>query len=233
MATDEEFSVENINPQNLSLEKLVSEATWKDILIDLVKKENLDPWNIDITSVVDRYIETIKKMKVMDLRVPANIILAAAILLRMKSEMLSFAEEEIEEPEVIQGRPSVTVGQLSLRVRVPPKRKITLPELIEALEEAMKLKETRQIEEASKGEISVPITLSMFDIEEEIDKVYGEISKIIDKSKMTTFSILVDRHKGDDVLLGVFIPLLFLAHKQKITLMQERFFDEIIIALNK
>lgn len=172
-------------------------------------------------------------MKVLDLRVPANIILAAAILLRMKSEMLSFAEETIEEPEIIQERPGVTVGQLSLRVRVPPKRKISLQELIEALEEAMKLKEMRELAEVNSNKLDVPIQINLIDIEEEINQVYMEIRKIADKSKMTTFSILANRHKGEDILLGVFIPLLFLAHKQRITLVQEKFFDEIIIAMNK
>lgn len=233
MATGESPEMRSVDYANLNLESLVSEPTWKDILIDLVKKENLDPWNIDIANIVEKYIDTVKEMKVLDLRVPANIILAAAILLRMKSEMLSLAEEVIEEPEMVQERPSVTVGQLSLRVRVPPKRKISLQELIEALEEAMKLKEMRELAEVNSGKLDVPIEINLTDIEEEINKVYAEIKKIADKSKMTTFSILAKRHSGEDVLLGVFIPLLFLAHKQRITLMQEKFFDEIIIAMNK
>ncbi len=233
MATGESLEKQSVDYANLNLENLVSEPTWKDILIDLVKKENLDPWNIDIANIVEKYIDTVKKMKVLDLRVPANIILAAAILLRMKSEMLSFAEETIEEPEIIQERPGVTVGQLSLRVRVPPKRKISLQELIEALEEAMKLKEMRELAEVNSNKLDVPIQINLIDIEEEINQVYMEIRKIADKSKMTTFSILANRHKGEDILLGVFIPLLFLAHKQRITLVQEKFFDEIIIAMNK
>jgi segregation and condensation protein A len=233
MATGEGVETPSVDYAHLNLETLVSEATWKDILIDLVKKENLDPWNIDITSIVEKYIETVKQMKVLDLRVPANIILAAAILLRMKSEMLSFAEEVVEEPEIMQDRPGVTVGQLSLRVRVPPKRRISLQELIDALEEAMKIKEMREIAEMDGKKIDIPININLRDIEEEINELYTEIGKIADKSKMTTFSLLMERHKGDDILLGVFIPLLFLAHKQKVTLMQEKFFDEIIIALNK
>jgi len=84
------------------LEKFVEEATWKDILIDLVKKNELDPWDIDIALLVDKYLETIKKIKLLDLRVPANIMLASALLVRLKSDMLSLQEsyEESSEEEV-------------------------------------------------------------------------------------------------------------------------------------
>ncbi|MGI0141825.1 MAG: segregation/condensation protein A [Candidatus Micrarchaeales archaeon] len=232
MATAAGLEVETtIDPKHMNLEQLVTEATWKEVLIDLARKEKFDPWNVDIVEVVDKYIEAVKGMKVMDLRIPANIILAAAILLRLKSEMLSFQEEEVDESLPPEKRPMVTVDQLSFRLRIPPKRKITLPELITALEEAMKLKE---IKETAARETPIPIQLNInpMDIEAEIDNVYKLVKNNVDKSKMTTFSILSNGKGLEDALLGIFIPLLFLSHKNKITLVQERFFDEIIVVLN-
>ncbi|MDE1850665.1 MAG: segregation/condensation protein A [Candidatus Micrarchaeota archaeon] len=233
MATGSALEVEaTIDPANMNLEQLVTEATWKEVLIDLARREKFDPWNVDIVEVVDKYIEAIKGMKVMDLRIPANIILAAAILLRLKSEMLGFAEEQIDESLPPEERPMVTVDQLSFRLRIPPKRKMTLPELITALEEAMKLKE---IKESVSREAPIPIQLniSSMDIEAEIENVYKLVKKSVDKSKMTTFSILSQGRGVEEALLGVFIPLLFLSHKNKVVLIQERFFDEIIVALVK
>ncbi|MDE1855725.1 MAG: segregation/condensation protein A [Candidatus Micrarchaeota archaeon] len=221
-----------IDPQNMNLEKLVSEPTWKEILLDLAHKEKFDPWNIDIVQVVDRYIDAIKGMKVMDLRIPANIILAAAILLRLKSEMLSLQEQEaLEEDATVEERPSVVVDPLSIRLRLPPRRRITLPELITALEEAMKLKEVRE-SIAKNDPAPIPININPIDIEAEIDRVYEKVVANADKSKMTTFSALSGGLGLEQALLEVFIPLLFLAHKRRITLIQERFFDDIIIALN-
>lgn len=221
-----------IDPQNMNLEKLVSEPTWKEILLDLAHKEKFDPWNIDIVQVVDRYIDAIKGMKVMDLRIPANIILAAAILLRLKSEMLSLQEQEaLEEDSTVEERPSVVVDPLSIRLRLPPRRRITLPELITALEEAMKLKEVRE-SIAKNDPAPIPININPIDIEAEIDRVYEKVVANADKSKMTTFSALSGGLGLEQALLEVFIPLLFLAHKRRITLIQERFFDDIIIALN-
>ena len=231
MATTASLEVEaTIDPANMNLEQLVSDATWKDILIDLARKHKFDPWNVDIVEVVDKYIEAIKSMKVMDLRIPANIILAAAILLRLKSEMLDFSEQEVDE-ETGEPRPIISVEQLSFRLRIPPKRKITLAELITALEEAMKLKEIRETS-SNKSALPININIKALDIEAEIENVYTQVKGKVDKSNMVTFSNLASGRELEDALLGLFIPLLFLSHKRRVTLIQEAFFDEIIIALN-
>lgn len=209
------------------------DATWRDVLLDLVDKEKLDPWNIDIIEVVDGYVSTVKKLKVIDFRVPANIILAAAILLRMKANVLSMPNYD-EVPEMVDEagfvRPDIMVDPLNLRLRVAPKRRISLNELISALDEAMKIKDTRLTAMPSVP-MTLPITLENFDIETETERIYQVIKKNADRSRMLTFTHLTSVSSTDDVLLGLFIPLLFLAHKEKVTLIQEKFFSEIIISL--
>lgn len=233
MATDQtELQVE-IHSSSDVINLVNNDATWRDLLIELVYKNKLDPWNIDIVDVVDKYVDTVKKLKVLDLRVPANIILAAAILLRLKSSYIGLQDygesgEVVEEQ--VQARPSVSVDQLSLRLRFPPKRKISLAELISALDEAMALKETRLLP-VQKAAPFVPMVLDTFDIETETQKLLGIIKGNIDKSRMVTFSHLSDLPEIADPLLGLFIPLLFLVHNGKVAIVQEKFFSEIIIAL--
>ena len=112
--------------KDFNIVDLVNEATWKDLLIELVHKNMLDPWNIDIIDIVDKYVNAVKAMKVLDLRVPANIILAASILLRMKSEMLSINEPEEEEAtEEVVHREVLEPESLTFRLRIPPKRRVT------------------------------------------------------------------------------------------------------------
>jgi segregation and condensation protein A len=210
-----------------------TDATWRDLIIELVEKNKLDPWNIDIIEIVDKYIDTVKKLKVLDLRVPANIILAAAVLLRLKSNYLSLqdyddAGETAEDGGII--RTDIIVDPLNFRLRLPPKRKISLTELIGALDEAMKIKETR-LNPAQRPETFIPIKLENFDIEAETEKLYDIIKENVDKSNMVTFSYMSRLSSINDVLLSLFIPLLFLAHKDKVTLIQEKFFSEIIIAV--
>lgn len=217
---------------SIDIEKLIGDATWKDILIDLVHKNQLDPWNIDIIYVVDKYIETVKGMETLDLRVPANIILAASILLRLKGEMLNFEEEQQMLPEVAQMRAPVTVDNLTFRLRLPPKRRVALTELLFALEEAMKLKEVRE-SRMKEETLSIPVKFSPANIEEEMESIYSLIEKNADSSNMITFSQTKDLFGKDEFLVGLFVPLLFLYQNNRIELIQEKFFGEIIIALNK
>jgi len=224
---------ESINDGSINLENFVSEATWKDLLIDLVRKNKLDPWNIDIIDIVDKYINAIKLMKILDLHIPANIILAASMLLRMKSEMIDFdgSVEEQQEEQSIE-RPAVNVDPLTFRLRIPPKRKMQLAELIAALEEAMKIKEQHEIKAERDANIALPVSIKGIDIEEELESVYKIVKSNIGNDKMITFTELSHISNVDDVLLGLFVPLLFLANKSRILLLQETFFGEIIVMLN-
>ncbi len=230
LETQSELSVPTGNLDNL--ERFVQDATWKDLLFELVHKNKLDPWNVDIIQLVEKYVEAVKAMRVLDLRVPANIILSAAILVRLKSDMLRLQEEvQVEGDEIIVQRAPVDVEPLSFRLRLPPKNIISLAELVTALEEAMKIKEIRETRKLDIP-IDIPIMLTRIDVEAEMENLYVQIKKNVDSSRMITFNSLT-RALGDyDALLNIFIPLLFLAHKNRVTLVQEKFFSEIIIALN-
>jgi segregation and condensation protein A len=219
----------------IDLEHFVSEGTWKDLLIELVRKNELDPWNVDIIEIADKYIEAVKELKVLDLRIPANIILAASILLHFKSEALYLELEGKQENEEVAEEPTQRIipeiPPLSFRLRLPPKRKITLAELIQALDEAMKIKE---VKEQRRSEVfTLPIKFENKDIELELSRVLHEIKMSVDKKGMTTFSSLAKVSKSNDLLVDLFVPLLYLANRGKIMLLQEQFFGEIIIVLGR
>jgi len=219
----------------IDLEHFVSEGTWKDLLIELVRKNELDPWNVDIIEIADKYIEAVKELKVLDLRIPANIILAASILLHFKSEALYLELEGKQENEEVAEEPTQRIipeiPQLSFRLRLPPKRKVTLAELIQALDEAMKIKE---VKEQKRNEVfTLPIKFENKDIELELNRVLQEIKMSVDEKGMTTFSSLAKISKGNDILVDLFVPLLYLANREKIILLQEQFFGEIIIVLGR
>ena len=222
-----------LSVNEFDIEDFVREATWKDILVELVKKEELNPWDIDIVDLVEHYIEAVKRLKVLDLRIPANIILAAAILLRLKSDMLEI-EEQTEEMQAMDDIPApyVAVDALSMRLRLPPKRRIALNELIGALEEAMKLKEYKEAQAAVPEFRPTPMIFNHADVEVDVENVYSLVKKNIDGSKMVTYSALCDVAKSENSLLQVFIPLLFLANKNRVLMLQESFFGEILVSLN-
>ena len=221
--------------RELDLPEFVQNATWREVLIELVATNKLDPWNIDIVKVVDGYLSAIKRMKVLELRIPANIILAASILLRMKSDTISiFSMVEEAPPEegiAAQERVRPEVEQLVPRARMQPKRKVTLEELLDALNDAMKMEEKRMVEH--EREIApINFAVDKVDIEDKMKRVHMAIKASLDGEGLTTFGAIAKGYASpEDVMLDLFVPILFLAHEGRIAVMQERFFDEIIIKL--
>ena len=61
---------------------------WQEIIYDLINTEQLDPWDIDIVILTDGYLEKISKIEEADFFVSSKVLLAASLLLRIKSEVL-------------------------------------------------------------------------------------------------------------------------------------------------
>ena len=58
------------------------------ILVDMAKAGKIDPWNIDIVDVTDKYLAHICEMKTQNLRLTGRTFLFAAVLLKLKSNVL-------------------------------------------------------------------------------------------------------------------------------------------------
>lgn len=75
---------------------------WVRIIKESIEKKDVDPWNINISEITDEYLGTIKELRRFDIRLSADVVLVAGILLRLKSQVLygecenAFNEEEEE-----------------------------------------------------------------------------------------------------------------------------------------
>jgi segregation and condensation protein A len=75
-----------------------------DLLLFLIKKEEVDIYNIPIAKVTQQYLEYLEIIQLLDLESASDFILMAATLMRIKAQMLlpkpSIAEEQedIEDP---------------------------------------------------------------------------------------------------------------------------------------
>src|SRR5574344_635616 len=73
-----------------------------EILVSMAKNGKIDPWNVDIVDVTDKYLSHLFQMKAQNLRLTGRTLLFAAILLRLKSNVLEGIDaNQIEgiEPE--------------------------------------------------------------------------------------------------------------------------------------
>ena len=64
------------------------ELGWQEIIYDLINSEQLDPWNINITILTVKYLEKLQELEEADFFISSKVLLAAALLLRIKSEIL-------------------------------------------------------------------------------------------------------------------------------------------------
>ena len=224
------------------------EVSWKTIIYDLVKSEEMDPWDINITLLTQKYIQVIKEMKEHDFRISGKILLAAAILLKLKSthlidndiskldQLINSTEEEIIEEEFLEGISSKMERdknkyQLVPRNPQPRNRKVSIQDLVNALQKAMESK--RRILERTKP-IKFTIPQRNMDILEVIKDVYNKVIYYSKKEKeKITFTRLLPPRAGKQEKVNTFIPLLHLENQERVEMAQSQPFEEIQITLTK
>lgn len=224
------------------------DISWKALLLDLVNSEQMDLWDVDIGLLTQKYIERIKQLKETNLKVSGKVLLAAAILLRIKSKRLvgedlnefdrlisasEVSEEQFYdelEQQLAQGE-QAGMHDLSLellpRLPQPRKRKVSVYDLVRALESALEVKKRRLFN--SLHEVNVVIPAKKMDIGAAMQSLYGKLVGLFAKGiKKLTFSSLVPTNVREDKVY-TFIPLLHLSNEGKVELEQKEHFGEIEI----
>ena len=64
------------------------ELSWQSIIYDLIKTEQLDPWDIDLGILAQKYVTIIQQLEDADFFISSKVLLACSLLLRLKSEIL-------------------------------------------------------------------------------------------------------------------------------------------------
>jgi segregation and condensation protein A len=68
-----------------------------EILVGLAERGEIDPWNINIIEVTDRFLSELERCRQLNLQVSGRTLFYAATLLRMKSEHLELLADPTEE----------------------------------------------------------------------------------------------------------------------------------------
>ncbi|WP_048148743.1 segregation and condensation protein A [Palaeococcus ferrophilus] len=211
--------------------RMEEEITPVDILLQLVMMGKVDPWNIDIADITEKYIERLREMRDLDLRVSARAILAASILLRMKTEALLYGGEEKEEEEEGEERIRVEVDPV-----VPPIRRVdrlyTLDDLIDALMDALEEAERKKPRKKKKINIEEEIFVVddfRVDIEKHVTRLYEIVKEVYaeTREKISFWDLVFDF--SPKIVARTFLYLLFLSNMGKVELIQEEPFGEIYV----
>ena len=206
-----------------------------EILVRLAKDHEIDPWNINIIEVADKFLEQLESHR-SDIRYFGRTLHYAAILLRMKADaIIDEKEGEEEEKEELDHFDIEEYPIPEPQIRRRSKRPVTLDELISELKKAEKVEIRRVARSKEKGEGKEKRVMTVSDIlsvahEEKIEENILELGAILhEKFKqkdVITLEELLD-HNTDKIV--TYISLLFMATRKEIWLEQPELFGELYI----
>ena len=225
------------------------DVSWQAILYDLINTEQLDPWDIDISQLTDKYLNKIKALEEANFLVSSKVLLAAALLLYIKSEMLVshyiksideilFGKKEDKRKTLERIELDEDLPDLMPRSPLPRLRKISLQELMESLNKAI-ITENRRIKKhileknaLRESSISLP-EIKRVNISQKINALYDKIEELLKKeSEAQRVPLSQIAGKSNEERIAMFIPLLHLDNQKKVWLEQNSHFDEIHIWLH-
>ncbi|MBS3155354.1 segregation/condensation protein A [Candidatus Woesearchaeota archaeon] len=227
---------------NMLMQK--DEITWQSIIYDLVRTGEMDPWDIDISILSKRYLEALKTLKEAHFLISGKIVLAAAILLKIKSDKLLtekianldsqlFSQGEIEDLSFEDNLEKIRLVEnpkLTIKTPLARKRKVSLNDLMGALQRALEVDKRRTLKKIREEEhlAKVKMPEKKIDISLLIKNLYDRIIDFFGKKETLTFTELVDSDKKEDKI-KTFVPLLHLVNNGKISVEQKEHFGEIDI----
>lgn len=203
-----------------------------DILVSLAKSGEIDPWDIDIVEVTDKFLARVAELEKLDLRVSSRTLLFASILLRMKSDALETTEpDDVNAEEPPEDELQACFPALTPKVRRHAKRRVTLSELIQELKKATRRKEksdVRRLRQLEVREFDALAVAHTEDIERQVKRVRRELKRRFGEREQVRFSeLVVDR--SPESIVQTYIPLLFMATRRQIRLEQQELFGDIFI----
>jgi len=263
---NQEEEVEKIGPMQFYGIITSDKPDWQAVIYDLIHAEQLDPWDIDIIVLTNKYFQKLHELEEglegaddseeTDFYVSSKVLLAASLLLRIKSEfLLNKSIKSIDE--ILFGRKEdekriverIIVDEDELPILIPktplPRaRRITLPELMLALNKAINTESRRierevSIKRAKKiSEINLP-EFRRIDLKDRIRQFYARVSTSIKKKAIkpdkelnkVSYANLIGKEREEKV--ACFLPLLHLSNNKKLWLEQEEHLEDIWVYLYK
>ncbi len=207
-----------------------------EILVNLAKNGEIDPWNIDIVELTDKFLRHVEELEKMDLRVSGRTLLYAAILLRMKSNALVEADEPLEEIMDYE-TDNFEISDYpipAMPLRRSSNRPVTLEELLSELKKAEAIEKRRLDRVRNKTEerrTTIDEVLSIAheeDIESRVGKMRNLLNELFEKQKYIKFSDLSSPLDRTGMVMA-YLAILFLATRKEIWLEQEELFGELFI----
>ena len=243
-------------PSDSSLSGVIEDPV--EILVGLAERGEIDPWNINIIEVTDRFLSELERCRQLNLQVSGRTLFYAATLLRMKSEHLELlsdpAIEGLDEDDELYGEDYALAldSETDYHGRLGPielleheiqrrldrknlrKSPVTLFELIIELKNIEK-EERRRRRLKDAGDDYLIYADDVVSIAH--DEGYQESSMVLlaeyleglEIDEEMTLAELCEKMEWG--IPEVYIPLLFLALEGRCSLRQEEFFGDVFVQI--
>lgn len=226
-----------------------------DLLCDMISKQKIEIKDISIIEITKQYLAYINMLEAMDLEVTSDFITMATKLLEIKSKYLLFSQRELDEEE----DPRLELMEQLKEYKKYKKASEVLKDSVDYLNQPYYRNREEIIidDKVDLNEISIesiksilPYIFKVKNIEEENETkkderlnkiVRGKIISVEEKieyiqnilttaDKISFNNIIKDNTK--DEVIATFLSLLELIKAKEIVVVQENFFEDIIIKKN-
>ncbi|MBR1943376.1 segregation/condensation protein A [bacterium] len=247
----EAFIYDNLEQQN----KYQAEGI--EILVQMAKSGKIDPWNIDIIDVTDKYLSHLFEIKAQNLRATSKTLLFASILLRLKSnvlegnDILNFDEQPEDDYEILDDElidnyepPKSNVISFSevlqrrTSVKVNRNRTVTLKDLIRQLEFYEQLEKKHSIKRAQEQAQRRVRSYANLTAEDIVNLAHEEFIENSVKAIQVKLEKIFNKDEKVELnelisigmsKISAYIALLFLTAEGKCDLQQDEFYSDLYV----
>ncbi len=230
-----------------------------EILVDLARSGKIDPWNIDIVDLYDKYMQRLSELRIKNLKSIGRALLFTSVLLRLKSNIIEgvtldgletdeqdffddgfeaeYEEEQLKLPssniisfdEVLQRRTSVRLNR---------NRNVTLKDLIRHLEFYEQLEKKQSLKYAIERQKRRVRDYSKLKAKDILNLAHEEyIQNVVERMRQNLEQIFKKEKKielRELSLLGfdrssAYVAVLFLMVKEDIDIVQEDFYGKLYV----
>jgi segregation and condensation protein A len=219
-----------------------------DLLLDLIRKQDIDIYDIPIARITEQYLAYVEKIRELDVNVAADFIYMAAMLIHIKSKMLlprdpSAKSEELEDPRnelvnrLLEHEKFKSAAQMLLQKQQIEDAVLTNPALKEfinaegtepelAADVIDLVKTFQQILERVRTRPVLNVNEDTVTVGQMIDYLRKRLAL---ESKPIRLKAMLMRMPSRQALVCMFLALLELVRLQAIQIKQEEMFGEIAV----
>jgi segregation and condensation protein A len=236
------------SPLNVRLERYEGPL---DLLLDLIRKQQIDIWDIPIARITAQYLEYLDQAAALDIELGAEFIFMAATLIHIKSRMLLPRDPELEKlsPEddprhelvekLLEHERFKSAAEMLQQKRLVEENVWSNPQIQQFISEeddpglAVGLIDLVQTFEQVLARLKTRPTYQITNDEVTVPDMVRYLGSLLKRKGQVSALQLFEQQPGRRALVCLFLAILEMVKMQAVTIVQKDAFGEIAIRTHK